>query len=64
MAVGQGPQGTHTSQETFVTATPPPKIPGPLDPGYVKPIRTLQMGPQGNTSQGVAHGWPDSFQRP
>jgi hypothetical protein len=59
-----GPTGTHSSRETYVTATPPPPIPQPLDPGYVKPARTLQFGPQGSVSFGQAHNWPDSFQRP
>jgi len=59
-----GPQGNHKSQESYLTATPPIANAGPVDPGYVKPIRTLQFGPQGNTSAGIAHSWPDSFQRP
>jgi len=63
MAAGQGPQGTHSSQDTYLTTTPPPKIVTNVDPGYVKPVRTLQFGPQGNVNTGSAHGWLDSFQR-
>lgn len=59
-----GPTGKHNSIETFVTATPAPAIPQSVDPGYVKPVRALQFGPQGSTSPGTVHNWPDSFQRP
>lgn len=64
--MAQGPTGNHQSQETFQTATPPPKIVDTLHPdlGYVKPARALQFGPQGSTSQGTPHGWPDTFQKP
>lgn len=62
----QGPTGNHKSQETYVTVTPPAPIVDVQhpDPGYVKQARTLQVGPQGSTSPGVSHAWPDSFQRP
>lgn len=62
-----GPAGpTHKSQETFVTATPPPAIVDTfhVEPGYTKNARAFQSGPQGNTSSGVAHNWPDTYQRP
>jgi hypothetical protein len=59
-----GPTGKHNSIETFVTATPPQPQPVRLDPGYQKPVRALQFGPQGSTSAGTAHNWPDSYQRP
>lgn len=69
MAAGQGPQGNHQSQDSYLTATPPPPIPQSVDPGYVKPARTLQFGPQGSINgavqaKGNGTGWPDSFQRP
>jgi hypothetical protein len=59
-----GPTGTHNSRDSYVTATPPPPIPQSFDPGYIKPARTLQFGPQGSTSPGQGQNWPDSFQRP
>lgn len=59
-----GITGNHKSQETYVTATPPPVIPVSFDPGYIKPARSLQFGPQGNTGAGAPHNWPDTFQRP
>ena len=61
-----GITGNHQSQETYITATPPPKIVDALhpDPGYVKPARSLQFGPQGNVAPGTAHAWPDTFQKP
>lgn len=61
-----GPKGTHASPDTYSTA--PTTVANnnqlDVDPGYQKPSRLLQFGPQGNTSIGVAHNWPDTFQRP
>lgn len=64
MGAPAGP--THKSLETYLTATPPAANVDTLhpDPGYVKPARALQFGPQGNTSTGIAHNWPDTFERP
>jgi hypothetical protein len=61
-----GITGIHKSIETYVTATPPPAIVDVLhpDPGYIKPARSLQFGPQGNSGAGQPHNWPDTFQRP
>lgn len=61
-----GPKGNHASQETYSVAPTSVSNNNILrpDPGYVKPIRAQQFGPQGNTSPGQAHNWPDTFQRP
>lgn len=60
-----GPAGQHASQDSF--STPPTSVPNnnilTPDPGYVQQPRSLQAGPQGNTSPGVKHGWPDSYHK-